>query len=174
VKARRAARRGAPFFSQVITLAKELDTLLEQRLGRVYHWIMITSIVGGLGQSFGHLFSSPLGAANPIGFGAVGAVGIILLIHQVAELGDRVEKSRMARRGGVSQRDTADARPVPPEPEVTASEESPATPGAGEEGEAEAWRIPSHLPGPSGERQPSLGGAAPTQSIETTASLSGG
>src|SRR5262245_52930391 len=96
LRAMRAARRSGPVARGILALAKQIDTMLEERLGAIYHWILISSIVGGIGQSLGRLFASP-DHGGALNFGVVGAVGLILLIHQVAELGDRLERSRSRR-----------------------------------------------------------------------------
>jgi hypothetical protein len=81
-------------FRSTLRLATLLDGFLSDRLGRLYNIILGASLVGGISQRVNELLDAPRTHTNILSMAGVIGVGLVLLINQLAELSDRIDRRR--------------------------------------------------------------------------------
>lgn len=88
--------------------ARTLDHWLQRRVGRPYHLLLSGALVLEIGQQVHKLLTTPKSEAGRAHVGLVVLVGGLLLVNQLSELAERLER-RDARR-----RERASPSPSPP------------------------------------------------------------
>lgn len=82
---------------EALRAVHRLDEKIDQTLGKPYHVLLGASLVVEIIRSTRELFDKPFTTEGYVRSAFVVVVGLLLLVHQVGELSDRLDHRRLKR-----------------------------------------------------------------------------
>jgi hypothetical protein len=92
---------------ELLRPAMRADAWLKRRLGQPYHYVLGVGLLIGIGQRIETFFRLPYSHGRLGELVLEVLFGLALLLDQMNDLGDRLERRRVRRRGAAEGRQTS-------------------------------------------------------------------